>query len=116
MVGYAGPVPASMSFAINLEGAVPRVFSKSQMNTSTPGRLPQMNMKLRYRVKVPLNACMMIDRTTSFRIPRGSLIEWLPRPNDGRGLAIVRWLEEDCLVSSAELNQTCERVRDGQDA
>jgi hypothetical protein len=80
--------------------------SQIRMNSSTPDR----QLKLDYRVKLPLNACSNIDATTSFKIPRGSLIEWFPCHNNSLGLTSVRWRQEDCLVSSAELNQNCERV------
>jgi hypothetical protein len=69
-------------------------------------------MKLSYRVKVPLSACTKVNSTASVKISRGSLIEWLPAPNDRLGFAKVRWGHEDYLVSSAELNQNCERVED----
>ena len=62
-----------------------------------------------YRVKVPLTACSA-DGATGVRIPSGSRIEWLPRALVSRGLAGIRWLQEDYLVSSAELNQNCERI------
>jgi len=78
------------------------------MNAFAPVRFSQM--KLSYRVKVPLSARTKIDDTTSFKIPRGSLIEWIPSPSSGLGLTIVRWDQEDYFVSSAELNQNCERV------
>ena len=48
----------------------------------------------------------------SFRIPRGSLIQWLPHPSNGQGFTSVRWLQDDYIVSDAELNQNCERVLD----
>ena len=69
-------------------------------------------MELNYRVKVPLTASK-IDDVRSVRIPGGSLIEWLPRASVSRGLARVRWHQEDYFVSSAELNQNCERVENG---
>lgn len=78
------------------------------MNICRLGRLPQM--KLSYRVKTPLSAHTKIDGATGFRIPRGSLIEWIPGPSNELGLARIRWGQEDYLVSSAELNQNCERV------
>jgi hypothetical protein len=68
-------------------------------------------MRLNYRVKVPLSARTKID-ALSFRIPRGSLIQWLPRPGNGQGFTNIRWLQEDYIVSDAELNQNCERVLD----
>ena len=57
--------------------------------------------------------CPHEDRCpTGFRIPRGSLIQWFPRPSDGLGFTNVRWLQDDYIVSDAELNQNCERVLD----
>jgi len=89
---------------------VPCVFPGLPMNTSVPGRLHQM--RLNYRVKVPLSARTKIDAPTSIRIPRGSLIQWLPRPSNGLGFTNVRWLQGDYIVSDAELYQNCERVLD----
>jgi hypothetical protein len=106
--GWAGATRVAMSFAVSLECTVPRLLPEFTMNTSAPNRLSQI--KLSYRVKVPLSAQTKIDDTTSFKIPRGSLIEWLPSPSSGLGVTIVRWGQEDYLVSSAELNQNCERV------
>lgn len=83
------------------------------MNTSVPD--PSRQMKLDYLVRVPLNACMKVDETKSFRIPRGSLIEWVASASDAHGLASIRWFGEECLVNSAELNQNCERVEDTWD-
>jgi hypothetical protein len=98
-----------MSFAINLGCTVLDVFPRLPMNTTSG---PLSPMKLSYRVKLPLSARPKPDGTTGLWIPRGALIEWLSRPSDGLGLASVRWLQEDYLVSSAELNQNCERVQD----
>ena len=78
------------------------------MNTSVPDRIG--HMILNYRVKAPLSARTKIDAPTGFRIPRGSLIQWFPRPSDGLGFTNVRWLQDDYIVSDAELNQNCERV------
>jgi len=69
-------------------------------------------MKLNYRVKAPLSARTKIDAPTSLRIPRGSLIQWLPLASNGLGFTNVRWLQDDYIVSDAELNQNCERVLD----
>ena len=80
------------------------------MIASVPGQIRQMI--LNYRVKVPLSARTKIDAPTSFRLPRGSLIQWLPRPSNGLGFTNVRWLQDDYIVSDAELNQNCERVLD----
>jgi hypothetical protein len=80
------------------------------MNASVPGRLRQM--RLNYRVKVPLCARSKIDAPTSVSIPRGSLIKWLPRRSNALGLTNVRWLQGDYIVSDAELNQNCERILD----
>ena len=77
------------------------------MSTSVPGRLHQM--RLDYSVKVPLSA-RNIEAPTSVSIPRGSLIQWLPGPSNRLGFTNVRWLEDDYIVSDAELNQNCERV------
>jgi hypothetical protein len=80
------------------------------INTSEPGRPGPI--KLVYRVKIPLSARMKIDVAKSFKIPRGALVEWIPGPGYGQGFAEVRWLQEECLVSSAELNQNCKRIDD----
>jgi hypothetical protein len=80
------------------------------MNTCVPGRLRQM--KLNYRVKVPLSARTKTDAPTNLRIPRDSLIQWLARPSNGLGITNVRWLQDDYVISDAELNQNCERVLD----
>lgn len=72
-------------------------------------------MKVDYLVKSPLNARMKVDETKDFKIPRGSLIEWLPSASHALGLASIRWFEEECVVNSAELNQNCERVEDTGD-
>jgi len=69
-------------------------------------------MKLNYRVKMPLSARKKIDAPTSLRIPRGFLIQWLPLPSNGLGFTNVRWLQDDYIVSDAELNQNFERVLD----
>lgn len=87
-----------------------RMSTAEPMNTSERDRLGPI--KLVYRVKIPLAARMKIDDAKSFRIPRGALVEWLPGPGYGTGIAEVRWLQEECLVSSAELNQNCERIDD----
>ena len=79
-----------------------------QMNT------PAVPLKVSYRVKVPMIARPNVDATGSLWIPRGSLIEWLPRAINGRGLATIRWSQKEYLVSSAALNQDCERVADGE--
>src|ERR1700751_2271713 len=99
-----------MCFGINLECMVPCVFPELPMNTSVPRQLRRM--KLNYRVKVPLSARTNIDARTILRIPRGSLIQWLPHPGNGLGFTNVRWLQDDYIVSDAELNQNCERVLD----
>lgn len=101
-------LPGTMFFGISLASAAPCVRLTLSMNTSAPG--PSGPMKLDYLVKVPLNARMKVDETKDFRISRGSLIEWLPSASYAFGLASIRWLEEECLVNSAELNQNCERV------
>jgi hypothetical protein len=80
------------------------------MNCSEAGGLRPM--KMNYRVKVPLSAHPVVDAPTSFRIPKGSMIQWLPRPSNGLGFTNVRWLHDDYIVSDAELNQNCERVSD----
>ncbi len=85
-----------------------RMSTCESMNTSEPVRPGPLTFV--YRVKIPLSARMKIDDATSFRIPRGALVEWLPGPGYGTGIAEVRWLQEECLVSSAELNQNCERI------
>ena len=99
-----------MCFGINLELMAPCVFPGLPMNTSVPGRIRPI--KLNYRVKAPLSARTMTGGPASFRIPRGSLIEWFPRPSNGLGFTNVRWLQDDYIVSDAELNQNCERVLD----
>ncbi len=79
------------------------------MNTSAPRRLRQM--KVNYRVKVPLIALKKTDSTAA-RVPIGALLEWLP-PDPGAfpdGLASVQWQREDYLVNGAELYQNCQRV------
>jgi hypothetical protein len=91
---------------------VPCVFPQLPMNTTSG---PLSPIKLSYRVKLPLSARPKRDGATGLWIPRGALIEWLPRPSNGLRLAIVRWLQEDYLVSSAELNQYCERVPESED-
>jgi hypothetical protein len=68
-------------------------------------------MSLNYRVKLPLSARTKID-APSIRIPRGSLIQWLPRPSNSQGFTNIRWLQDDYIISDAELNQNCERVFD----
>jgi hypothetical protein len=102
-----------MCFGINLERMAPGVYSGSPMNTSAACR--RREMKLNYRVKAPLSARTRINAPTSFRIPKGSLIQWLPRPSNGLGFTSVRWFQDDYIVSDAELNQNCERVLDQQD-
>lgn len=99
-----------MCFEINLECMVPCVFLGLPMNTCVPCRLRQM--RLNYRVKMPMSARTKADAPTSVRIPRGSLIQWFPRPSNDLGFTIVRWLQGDYIVSDAELNQNCERVLD----
>ena len=80
------------------------------MNTYVPYRIGQMI--LNYRVKAPLSARTKVDAPTGFKIPRGSLIQWFPLPSDDLGFTKVRWLQDDYIVSDAELNQNCERVFD----
>lgn len=99
-----------MCFEINLKSMAPCVFPGLPMNTPVPDRVGQMT--LNYRVKAPLSARTKIDAPTGFRIPRGALIQWFPRPSDGLGFTNVRWLQDDYVVSDAELNQNCERVLD----
>jgi hypothetical protein len=99
-----------MCFGINLECMASCVFLGLPMNTFVPDRIDQM--VLNYRVKAPLSARKKFDAPTGFRIPRGSLIQWFPRPSDDPGFTNVRWLQDDYIVSDAELNQNCERVLD----
>ena len=84
------------------------------MNAPAPGRI--LRIKVSYRVKVPLFALTLAD-SFAVTIPRGSLIESLPRdpsdpPDDHTR---VRWLHEDYLVSDAELHQGCERFASRRD-
>jgi hypothetical protein len=101
------------SFGISLASTALCLRLAFPMNTYEPG--PSGQMKLDYRVKAPLNARMKVDETKDFKIPRGSLIEWLPSASHALGLASIRWFEEECVVNSAELNQNCERVEDTGD-
>jgi hypothetical protein len=107
---WPGAERVAMCFGINLKRVVSCVFSGSPMNTSAPCR--PREMKLNYRVKAPLSARTKIDAPTSFWIPRGSLIQWLPRASHGLGFTSVRWLQDNYIVSDAELNQNCERILD----
>jgi hypothetical protein len=99
-----------MCLGINLECMASGVFLGLPMNTSAPSQIRPI--KLNYRVKAPLSARTKIDAPTSVRIPRGSLIQWFARPSNDLGFTNVRWLQDDYIVSDAELNQNCERVLD----
>jgi hypothetical protein len=53
---------------------IPNEYFRTRPNPSDEIELPS---------EAPLSARTKIDAPTSFRIPRGSLIQWLPRPSDG---------------------------------
>jgi hypothetical protein len=79
------------------------------MKDSVPTRICQI--KVNYRVKVPLFAFTITDGTP-ITIPTGAQVEWRP-PDAGLPedeLTNVRWLRDDYLVGDEELYQNCERV------